>query len=129
MSLTRHQIREIAFKFIFARENNEDIDRQYFINSFVSEEDIPNYLNELIDGVIDNKNFIDKVIENNLIEKWSLIRLNKVDLSILRLSIYEIKFQNEIPNAVSVNEALELSKEYTDDKSKSFINGVLGNVL
>ncbi|MCF6515111.1 transcription antitermination factor NusB [Lactobacillus sp. S2-2] len=129
MSLTRHQIREIAFKFIFARENNEDIDRQYFINSFVGDEEVPSYLNELIDGVIDNKDSIDKVIEDNLIEKWSVIRLNKVDLSILRLAIYEIKFQDEIPNAVSVNEALELSKEYTDDKSKSFINGVLGNVL
>lgn len=129
MSLTRHQIREIVFKFIFARENNEEIDRDYFVNSFVGKDPIPDYLNELIDGIIEKKDNLDKIVDSKLTDKWSVNRLNKVDLSILRLAIYEINYQNEIPNAVSVNEAIELSKEYTDDKSKSFINGVLGSIL
>lgn len=62
-------------------------------------------------------------------KNWKIERLSKVDLSILRLCTYELKFEEDIPNRVSVNEAIELAKKYSGEKSATFINGVLGKMI
>lgn len=69
-----------------------------------------------------------KKIKGNL-KNWKIERLSKVDLSILRLCTYELKFEEDIPNRVSVNEAIELAKKYSGEKSATFINGVLGKMI
>ena len=70
---------------------------------------------------------LDSLIESQLV-KWKLNRISKVNLSILRISTYEILFAEDVPGKVSINEAIELCKKYSDNKSVSFINGVLDKV-
>ena len=67
-------------------------------------------------------------IEKNLKEDWKLSRISKMDLSILELAIYEIEF-SEVPYKVAINEAVELSKKYGEDKSKNFVNGILASIV
>lgn len=79
-------------------------------------------------GIIDNKAKIDETISSGL-ENWEIDRLSKVDLSILRIAVYEILFADDIPDAVAANEAVQLAKRFSEDKAPKFINGVLGNVI
>ena len=69
-----------------------------------------------------------KNIENNLKSDWKLGRISKMDLSVLKLAIYEIKY-TETPYKVAINEAVELAKKYGEDKSKNFVNGVLASIV
>ena len=86
------------------------------------------YIKNLLNGVEANKEEIDKIIEKNL-QNWKLDRISKVNLTILRLGVYEIAFDENVPKKVALNEAIELGKLYSDQKSVSFINGVLDKVL
>ncbi|MBQ9605230.1 MAG: transcription antitermination factor NusB [Firmicutes bacterium] len=79
-------------------------------------------------GVINNKEEIDGIIANAL-ENWNIERLSKIDLSILRIAVYEIVFADDIPNAVAASEAVQLAQKFSEDKAPKFINGVLGNVI
>ena len=72
---------------------------------------------------------IDEAISAHLKKGWPISRLNKTDLILMRIAVYEIKFVEEVPNKVSLNEALELSKEFSDETSRRFINGVLSNLI
>ena len=65
----------------------------------------------------------------NILKVWTLQRLSKVDLMILRLAVYEILHEDDVPNRVALNEALELAKTYSDDSSRKFINGVLSVII
>lgn len=85
------------------------------------------YVDRAVWGVFDRREEIDQVIENFLRE-WTIDRINKVDLALMRLSIYEMLCEPDVPLGVAVNEVVELAKEYGSDESPSFINGVLGNV-
>ena len=82
----------------------------------------------LISGTIENLDKIDEVIKKHLSSKWELERINKVSLAILRISIYSLMFQSDIPQKVVIDEAVAISKEYGEDDSFKFINGVLDNV-
>ena len=85
------------------------------------------YMIMICEKVKENKEQIDELI-NKYAKNWSVSRMPNVDLSILRLAICELIFIDEIPNKVSINEAIELAKLYCDDKSPKFINGILGSV-
>jgi N utilization substance protein B len=85
------------------------------------------YIDRAYVGVFDRLSELDGVIENFL-RDWTIDRLNKVDLALMRLSIYEMLCEKDVPPGVAVNEAVELAKLYGTDDSASFINGVLGNV-
>jgi N utilization substance protein B len=85
------------------------------------------YIDRAFWGVFDRLGELDGVIENFLRE-WTIGRLNKVDLALMRLSIYEMLCEKDVPVGAAVNEAVELAKEYGADESPAFINGVLGNV-
>jgi transcription antitermination factor NusB len=86
------------------------------------------YVIRVLKGVQENKAAIDIEIEKYL-KNWKLTRLSKIDITILRVCTYEFLYENEIPNNVSINEAVELAKKYSADKSASFINGVLGSMI
>ncbi|MDR2465338.1 MAG: transcription antitermination factor NusB [Streptococcaceae bacterium] len=91
---------------------------------------IPEYLSKLVEGVLSNINEIDTEIKKYLSAKWTIERLSKVDKSILRLGVYELKFgDEEVAGEVVIDEAVELSKKYSDEKSAKFINGVLDTVF
>lgn len=86
------------------------------------------YAGEVVKNLQENKENIDSLI-NKYAKNWTINRMAKVDLAILRLSLCEILYILEIPTKVSINEAVELSKLYCDDKSPKFINGILGSVV
>ncbi|ATH92336.1 antitermination protein NusB [Bacillus glycinifermentans] len=85
------------------------------------------FFEQLVYGVLENKEKIDEMITRHLVN-WKLDRLANVDRAILRLSAYEMAFVDDIPASVSMNEAIELAKQFGDDKSAKFINGVLSNI-
>ena len=86
------------------------------------------YVIRVLKGVQENKETIDIEIEKYL-KNWKLNRLSKIDITILRVCTYEFLYENDIPENVSINEAVELAKKYSADKSASFINGVLGSMM
>ena len=86
------------------------------------------YITLICNNLKANKEKIEELI-NKYAKNWSVNRMAKVDLSILRLAICELIFIEEIPNKVSINEAIELAKLYCDDKAPKFINGILGSVV
>ncbi|WP_010252609.1 transcription antitermination factor NusB [Acetivibrio cellulolyticus] len=126
----RRAAREIAMKLVYQleiqKDSREEQIRQTLEQENVTENDT-NYITDVVEGVFKNLEQIDKTIEMYS-KGWKLSRISKVDLSILRLSIYEISFRNDIPFNVSVNEAVELAKNYSGEESSSFINGILGKV-
>lgn len=127
----RKKARENAFKCVFQLgfENNYNLDNM--IKSLEEDNefslDEKEYINTVFMGVSNNLEKIDEIIFSNL-KGWTIERISKVDLAILRLAIYEIKYDKNVPYKVSVNEAVEIAKEYGDDKSQSFVNGLLAKV-
>ncbi|ACK39559.1 transcription antitermination factor NusB [Listeria monocytogenes] len=123
--MKRREAREKALQALFQIELNEMSLDQAIKNIMEDEQD--DYMEKLVEGVMANKAEIDAIIEPNL-DNWRIDRLSKVDLSLLRLSVYEIKYLDDVPNRVSLNESIEIAKIYSDEKSSKFINGVLANI-
>ena len=131
--MNRSSIRENAFKLIYSLEiqDTDNLEEQielFFESNNIKEEEAKKYITDVVLGIDKNKEQILKDIEQNLKEEWKLSRISKMDLSILKLAIYEIKY-NEIPYKVAINEAVELAKKYGEDKSKNFVNGVLASIV
>lgn len=128
MSLTRHAIREEAFQVLFALQSNPDAELETIYHSIPHHDDrtIPAYLTQLVGGVSDHQAELDEQISSLLANDWTIDRLAKPDLIILRLALYEMQYVDEVPTAVAINEALELAKAFSNDKSRKFINGALG---
>lgn len=118
MLTSRRKAREEAFKMLFQIDVNEDIEPN-FVSPFTE---------RIVQGVIEHKEKIDRLIEKYLIN-WTLKRISLVDKTLLRMAIYEICFEDDVPFAVSINEAVELAHKYGDEKSGKFINGVLSNII
>ncbi|MBP9989509.1 MAG: transcription antitermination factor NusB [Ruminococcus sp.] len=125
----RRKSREQAFIILFEKSFNEDMSFDEIINIAIEAEVIfkDEFMSELIENVNNNLAEIDDEIRKNL-KGWTMARISKVSLALLRLAICEIKFLDSIPVGVSINEAVELSKKYGSDEDKSFVNGVLGSV-
>ena len=124
---SRHELREAVFKILFQIENTE-LDYKELLE--LEQEEIANssYVNNTLTEIIDKLEEIDNIISNNL-KDWKLDRLSKMDRQILRISAYEILY-SDIPYKVSINEAVELSKKYSEkDDSYKFINGVLKGIV
>lgn len=115
---TRRKAREEAFKMLFQLDLNEEVDLQY----------ISPFMERLVSGVLKYKENIDQLISKYLIN-WTIDRLSIVDKTLLRIAVYEICFEDDIPYAVSINEAIELAHKYGDEKSSKFINGILSNII
>ncbi|HWM17756.1 MAG TPA: transcription antitermination factor NusB [Microbacterium sp.] len=86
------------------------------------------YAREIIDGVIDNRDEIDEQI-TTYAKDWSLARMPAVDRALLRMAVWEILYNDEVPTAVAIDEAVELAKEFSTDDSGSFVHGVLARVV
>ena len=131
--MNRSDMREHAFKLIYSLEIQkvDNIQEQvdlYFESNNIKDEEAKKYITDAILGIEKNKAEILSDIEKNLKEEWKLNRISKMDLSVLKLALYEIKF-SEVPYKVSINEAVELAKKYGEDKSKKFVNGILASIV
>lgn len=126
----RRASREAAMKLLYQLEVQRD-DREQQINDVLDENNFSDsdklYIKEVIEGVLGKQEYIDNLIEKHS-KGWKINRISKVDLSILRLSAYEICFRNDIPFNVSINEAVELAKKFSGEEAGAFINGILGKV-
>ena len=124
---SRHELRESVFKILFQVENT-DLDYRELLEFEVDDVSGSEYVTRTLDNIFAKKEQIDEIISNNL-KGWKLERLSKMDRQILRISTYEILF-TDIPYKVSINEAVELSKKYSEkDDSYKFINGVLKGIV
>ncbi|MEV8272774.1 transcription antitermination factor NusB [Microbacterium sp. NPDC077184] len=85
------------------------------------------YAREIVDGVVDNRDEIDEQI-TTYAKDWSLARMPAVDRAVLRIGVWEILFNDAVPSAVAIDEAVELAKEYSTDDSGSFVHGILGRI-
>ena len=131
--MKRSAIRELAFQLIYSLEiqKHEDLEEQielYLECNEVEENEAKEYIKDAVYGIKDNINEIQKQIEKNLKADWKIDRISKIDLSLLKLAIYEIKYK-KIPYKVAINECLELSKKYGEESSKNFVNGILASVV
>ena len=131
--MSRSKNREEAFKLLYSIELVKDVDYKEQIELFsnienIEEEATKKYIIEILDGVINNNETIENEIKENIKSDWTLSRISKIDITLLKLGIYEILF-SKLPYKVVINEVVELSKKYGDDKSKSFVNGVLASIV
>jgi len=131
----RRKAREDCFKCIYQLEFMDKPYEKEKILEFCFEEnesldDEKEYITTMLSNVIDNLDDIDEIILSNL-KNWTLNRIAKIDLAILRLAICELKYAEEIntPVKVTINEAVELAKNYGNNDSKSFVNGLLAKVI
>jgi N utilization substance protein B len=89
---------------------------------------VPDYAVELVEGVTEHRDAIDGVLAEHA-EGWTVERMPPVDRAVLRLALYEVLWRDDVPDAVAVDEAVELAKSLSTDESPRFINGILGKVL
>jgi N utilization substance protein B len=127
----RRDNRMAAIQFLYMWEINPSDSREYGFNQFFEHQEKPreyySFAEELAQGVLDNLTAIDETIRTNALN-WKFERIAKVDLAILRLSIYELLHREDIPPIVTINEAIELSKIFSHEDAKRFINGILDKI-
>ena len=127
--MKRKRSREIAMELLFSMEISKN-SYEETIECFVEDYEMDlktidiEYIKEVMKSVLDHKEEIDEIIKNSLIN-WTIDRVSKVNLTIVRLAIAEMLYINDVPEVVAINEAIELTKKYSDDKSVSFVNGAL----
>lgn len=123
--MSRRDARDVAFKLIFAYtfdcEKNVDALEEYTIDSVADDKA---YVSEVYNGVILHYEELMADIKNNA-EKFDISRIFKIDLAVILLALYEIKYMKEIPFKVSVDEAVNLAHKYSTEKSGKYINGIL----
>lgn len=131
--MSRKSSREKAMELSFGVELSKDSPEEA-IETFVDnyEGDIKKldlgYIKEVLYGIDSKKEELDSIIKSNL-QNWKIERIAKINLTILRLAVLEMKYIEDVPTKVALNEALELTKKYSDEKSVSFVNAVLDKVL
>lgn len=131
--MTRRELRENIFKMLFRVEFHESEEMSNQLSLFEEEldhfdEGDLDYIKNKTNLILDKLTEIDAMI-NEKSTGWKTSRMGKVDLSIMRLAVYEISFDEEIPQKVAINEAVELAKKFGNDESASFINGVLAKFV
>ena len=129
--MRRSKVREHIFKMLFsigfdAADADEQIELYLEQVEEASEEE-RGYMRKKVKDIVAHEEEIDAMI-NEHTTGWKTGRMNKVDLSVLRLAVYEMKWDDEVPVGVAINEAVELTKMFSSDEAPSFINGVLGKI-
>lgn len=127
--MTRKKEREQAFCLIFEKSfRDESCEEIISLAKDIRDFEITDYISLVFTGVYDNLEKIDDIISSYL-KSWTINRIQKTDLALLRLGIYELLFCDDIPESVTINEIVELAKTYSEEKNSSYINGVLGSVV
>lgn len=134
--MSRRKARDITFKYIYSTLYGES-EVSDVIESIITadadelqslEKEEKAYLDKVSNGIKEKEQQIDEMILSKL-KNWTIERIFKIDLAILRLAIYEIMYYEDMPPKVAVNEAVELAKKYGNDVSSNFVNGVLREII
>ncbi len=128
---TRSEARRAAFTQIFQMNQHKD-DMENIMSELLKEipecEDNLGYITDVVNGVLTHEEEIIEIISAHIRKGWSYPRLSKVAQNIMKLAVYEMKYVDDVPAKVAINEAVELAKEYGDDNDPAFINGLLASV-
>lgn len=126
------KMREYAFMLIYElevqKEYSEENVELFIENNEIEDKDARKYIRKIIKGIKENEVEIEKNIKDKLKPEWSLERISKINIALLKLAIYEMLYA-DVPYKVAINEVVELAKKYGDNNSAPFINGVLANVV
>ncbi len=133
--MKRTAARELAFQLIYSLEVQK-IDAEerkegltlFLENNEIEEKQVIQYITDAVEGITKNEDEIAELIASNLKEGWELSRVSKINIAILKLAVYEMVFQ-KLPYKVVINEGVELAKNYGDDDSKAFVNGILASIV
>lgn len=128
--MSRRATRRRLMQWIYSCDIQENLDEVYSAYDF-DQLKVPRerrYAHDLLEALADNLEDVDKLLDK-VSDRWPVSRMSKVDLALLRLATVEILHLEDIPTEVSINEAMELSKTYSNPESYSFINGILGSVV
>ncbi len=112
----------------FKGKFGEDTLQMFLMSQEIEDDTVKEYLNDILFGVLENEERINNLIKENLKENWDISRISKINLSLLKIAIYEMIY-SKIPYKVAINEVIELAKKYSDEQAQSFINGVLASVV
>ncbi len=129
---TRSEARDAAFTQVFQMDQHEDgmdVIMDELLKARPECEDNLGYIQSVIDGVKEHGSEIDAIITKNLRKGWSFARISKVSRTVLRIAIFEMKYLDDVPPRVAVNEAVELAKRYGDENDPTFVNGLLASVI
>ncbi len=126
------KMREYAFMLLYELEIQKEFSEEnieiFLENNEIVDKDASKYIRKIVKGVKENEEELEKKIAEKLKPKWKLERISKINIALLKLSIYEMLYAN-VPYKIAINEIIELAKTYGEDNSSSFINGVLANVV
>ena len=131
--MNRSKDREAAFKLLYSLQIMSESNIEEQIELFIKDEEIDDkeaikFITDIIEGTSQNNNDIEEQIKQNIKQDWTISRISKIDLTLLKLGIYEMIYA-KVPYKVVINEVVELAKMYGDDSSKSFVNGVLASIV
>lgn len=132
--MSRRELREEIFKFIFRvefheKEEMEQQEKLFFENDeLVLKEEDAAYISAKSNKILEKLEEIDAMI-NERAKGWTTERMSKVDLTIIRLAVYEIRFDEDVPTGVAINEAVELAKRFGQEESSGFVNGILAKFV
>ncbi|MGN1298391.1 MAG: transcription antitermination factor NusB [Candidatus Scatovivens sp.] len=130
--MQRSVMRELAFKLIYETEMQKQLDSNqleiFYESNNIVEEDVKLYLKDIRIGIEDKKEEIENLINKNLKNNWSIERISKINLSLIKIAIYEMLYK-KLPYKVAINEVVELAKKYSDESAPQFINGILASVV
>lgn len=130
--MQRSAMRELAFKLVYEieiqKENKEEQFEIFLENNEITDKNVIEYLRDIKDGINTNSEEINRLITTNLKDNWSLNRISKINLSLIKLAIYEMVYK-KLPYKVAINEVVELAKKYADESAPVFINGILASVV
>lgn len=125
--MNRRKAREKALQILFQHDLN-DQDFKQAMQDFLQQNNNDPFLTKIVEGVAKQMTTIDQTLSDHL-DHWSIDRLASVEKTVLRIAIYEIAFMEDIPNNVAINEAVELAKKFGEEKSGTFVNGVLSKII
>lgn len=118
----------LLYELEIQKEFSEESIEIFLENNEIVDKDAKKYIRKIVKGVKENEEELEKKIAEKLKPKWKLERISKINIALLKLSIYEMLYAN-VPYKIAINEIIELAKTYGEDNSASFINGVLANVV
>ncbi len=131
--MKRRRAREYVLQFLYRVDfvntpslKREDLD-EFWLDVGENDPDTRSFAEDIISGVVRNLQQLDSIIQR-VAERWKISRIAAIDRNILRLGAYELLFRNDIPQAVTINEAIEIAKKYSTSESASFINGILDRI-
>jgi N utilization substance protein B len=128
----RREGRELALQMLYALDSNSSVGLRETLQTFRDEQAevtgrVREFAEELVNGIRENNEIIDEAVRARS-KNWSLSRMPRVDLNVMRMATYELMFRSDIPKKVSINEAIEIARKFGDKESPAFVNGILDEI-